>query len=290
MSAGQTTQTWFPWQGTKSTVGTWTRDVDSGQLGMGFWDNAGAQNDETNNDLWLDSGTWKVALTYETAATYGIDTIQFNGVTQGTVDFYSAGVTHNLYAEVTGLSVATAKIVTLKHLVATKNASSSNYRLAISSIALIKTAGAHTSGGTDTPGYTVEIIPWAGSKANTTWNTRGQVSTMLGGGNCTPDAAGAQNSAISWDIELDTGTYKYAELYQNGSTSGIATIQLGGVSKGTIDHYVASGTQNNYSEVTGITVASSAVVTFQILMATKNASSTSYQNILQSASWVRTGA
>lgn len=288
MSAGQTTQTFFSWQGTKSTVGTWTRGVDSAFFGMGyFWNGAGGLNDEANWDVWLDAGTWKIASVHQTRPDAAIVTWQFNGVSQGTMDFYVASQVDNVYTELTGLSVATAQVVTLKALAASKNASSTSYVQLHNSIALIRTAGANTTGGSDTPGYTVEIIPWAGSKATVGAWTRIQSSARLGGG-IWANASGINNSS-SWDIYLDTGTFKVATILFNGPQEGIHTLQLGGVSKGTVDAYQAGNVENVYAEVTGI-VVTAGVTTFTDVTLTKNGASGTYGQDINALSWVRTGA
>ena len=49
---------------------------------------------------------------------------------------------------------------------ATKNGSSSDYQFILSSLALIATSGTYsTPGGSDTPGYTWQYIPWMGMKS-----------------------------------------------------------------------------------------------------------------------------
>lgn len=137
-----------------------------------------------------------------------------------------------------------------------------------------------------TPGYSVFIVPWAGSKANTTFDTRAQASSNLGGGRL--ESSGAQNSEVSWDIWLDAGTYKFALLHTQADNAGIYSVQLDTVEKGTIDGYNAVATVV-YSEVTGIAVTAG-LKTFKLKMATKHASSTSYQARVHSCAWIRTGA
>lgn len=286
MSAGQVSITFFPWQGTKSTVGTWARANVNTFLGMGYIASSGAQNDEATWDTWLDGGTWKIALVHTQDTNRGIYNLQLNGASQGTIDGYAAATTANVYSELTGLSVSTG-LKTLKMLMATKNASASSYFATPQSIALIKTAGAHTSGGTDTPGYTVEIIPWAGSKANTTFATRVQASGDLGGGRLETDTT-AQNNSFTDDIYLDNGTYKVAVLTLTNNNAGIYNITgINGTQ--TVDCYAASGVFNVYIEVTGV-VVTVGVKSMQVQMATKNASSSAYKGDINSLSWVRTGA
>jgi len=139
MSAGATTLTFFPWQGTKSTVGTWTRNTVSLELGMGHHQSGGTQNEEATWDVWLDSGTWKIAIIGVTQDVNGIYTLQFNGVSQGTIDGYSVALSRNVYTELTGLVVAAQAVKTFQALMATKNASASNYYGFLQSCSFVRT-------------------------------------------------------------------------------------------------------------------------------------------------------
>lgn len=288
-SVGQYTQGWLPWQAEKAKSGAWSRLNNSALLGMGDYANTPAQNEYIETDVWFDTGTWKFACVHYTNTDAGILTVNFNGVSQGTIDFYSAAPA-TVYSELTGLSVTTAGVVTVRTIMATKNASSSNYQAYFESFALIRTSGtASTPAGSDTPGYTWQYLPWMGSKSNTNWATNQQLSSDLGGGMSHTDT-NVQNNAISFDVWLDTGTYKVALVYRKDSDKGIHNLQLGGSTKGTVDSYSASTVDNNYTEVTGIAVSIAATTTFQDLMATKNASSTGYAGYLNSVAWIRTGA
>lgn len=288
-SVGQATQGWLPWQGAKSES-QHTPSGDVNALGMAYAETGNVQNNQQSWDVWLDSGTWKLCEVSFTSSGYGISTYKFNGVSVGTIDHYSAGLTRNVYTEITGISVTTAGVVTLQDILATKNASSTGYDHLLQSIALIRTSGtASTPAGSDTPGYTWQYLPWMGSKANTGISTRGQNSAYLGGGSL--NGTGAQNNTISWDIWLDAGTYKYAQVHVKSTDRGIYTVRLDGSSQGTIDGYVAAPAANTYTELTGITVASSAVArTFSYIMAAKNAASVGYIDDVQSVAWIRTGA
>ena len=290
-SIGQPTIGILPWQGHKAVGGTWARDVYStALLGLGrTYNSTAAQNDYIEWDVWLDSGTWKIALVARKAPDEAIRTFKFNGTTVGTIDGYAASGSDNNYNEITGISVTTPALHTVRVIAESKNASSTGYYMAMQSIALIKTAGAHsTPAGSDTPGYTWIYLPFMGSKANTGWSSLAQASTRLGGGYVNTNTA--QNAEISWDIWLDVGTYKYAQVHATDTNNGIYSVQLDAVEKGTIDGYAGVTTENVYSEITGIVVASAGVKTFKVKMATKNASSSAYTGRIVSVAWIRTGA
>lgn len=289
-SVGQTTQGWLPFMGEKSKVGAWTRNNVTVSLGMGYYSSDGTQNNELTWDVWLDSGTWKLAQVHTASTNVGIYTWQLNGVSIGTIDGYAGSAAHNTYSEITGISVTTPALYTLKLLMATKNASSSSYSTNLASVALIKTAGAHsTPSGTDTPGYTWMYLPWMGVKSSVgTW-ARVQSSSYLGGG-IWGGGAVTQNDEYTMDVWLDAGTYKFCLVHYQDADRGITTIYLDGASQGTIDSYAASAGSlaGTYSEITGITVATAGVKTLKLAVPTKNASSTNYRMNHYSLAWIRT--
>lgn len=289
-SVGQYSIGWFPWQANYSMTG-FTRYNSAADLGMGFF-YSGAQNDQFTTNCWVDTGTWKIAFVYATGADHGIATFNFDGVSQGTKDLYSVGNIANNYAEITGLTVAAAKVVAFQVIGATKNGSSSGYRVDFNSVALIRTSGtASTPGGTDTPGYTWQHFWWMGEKTTSTAITRTQTSSGFGGGYANHNV-GIQNDYRETDIWLDSGTFKYAEIHLQNTDRGIASVRLDGSEKATIDHYGAyDGGVGTYAEVTGISLsAPTAARAFRLQMATKNASSSGYQSGYYSSTWVRTGA
>lgn len=285
-SVGQYTQGWFPWMNDNGNT-----SQASGYIGLGVMiKNPGESY--SGGGHWLDTGTWKIAVINQTASNRGIQMFYFDGVAQGAgVDTYSAGSTNNVYSEITGISVTTAgnKVFTFDST--TKNASSSNTVIYTNSIALIRTSGtASTPGGTDTPGYTWEHLPWMGVKqeAAGTW-VKYQDSTRLGGG-AFYNSTSAQNDTFNTDFWMDTGTFTYTQVYQTDSGSGITTIQIDGSSVGTIDGYAIPVTVATVSTLSGISQSTAGTKNLKWLCATKNASASQYQLAISSASWIRTGA
>lgn len=134
---------------------------------------------------------------------------------------------------------------------------------------------------------TFGAMPFVASKANTNWATRTNAATELAMGRLVTDST-AQNNAVSWDAYWTSVTYKYAQVYGKGTDQGIYTVQLDGVSQGTIDAYNGSATSNNYSEITGLSITTAGAKTFQLIMATKNVSSSAYGAALNSWLWCET--
>lgn len=129
-----------PWAGVKTSTATWTRAQDSTALSGGFaYVEPNAVNSEFTSDAWFATGTYKVAVLFRSGTNYGIDSIQLDGVTKGTIDFYAAGTTNNNYSEVTSIAL-TAGLKVIKHLAASKNASSTGYYIVTHTQAWIRTA------------------------------------------------------------------------------------------------------------------------------------------------------
>src|SRR3990167_3813455 len=183
-SVGNYTQAAMPFVASIANTNWATRTTATDQLAMGrLITDSTAQNNAVSWPLYLDSVTWKCALIYGKDTDQGVFSIQLDDVEQGTVDAYAAAPASNNYSEVTGLAVSAAGVKTFELQMATKNASSSAYGGRLNSWAWVATSGTFpTPAGTDTPGYTHELVPFMGTKSNTNWATRVQASTLLGGG------------------------------------------------------------------------------------------------------------
>ncbi len=146
------------------------------------------------------------------------------------------------------------------------------------------------SGVLTTPGYSIFLTPWMdkGKAVVGTSPTLNQTSAALGGGNIFENPP-AINDSVSWDIWLDTGTYKLSLIHTTQNDIGIYSMQLNSVAQGTIDGYAAGATGNVYTEITGIAVTSGSK-TFKFLMSSKNASSSNYKYAVNTIAWLRTGA
>jgi hypothetical protein len=113
-----------------------------------------AVNNEINWDIVLGQGTWTFELMSQKTTTYGIATVQlsvdgsaftnvgsapYNG-SASTIDTYNASLIHNVRDRITGITIGTTGIYRLKLLMATKNASSTNFTGAIQHAAFWRTA------------------------------------------------------------------------------------------------------------------------------------------------------
>jgi hypothetical protein len=123
--------------------GTWKFDdaADTPSLfGFFTYNSSSAQNDEIMFPVVLSAGTWQIEIICLASNNCGIATVSLGGSSVGTMDTYSASTTRNVVKSITGISVATSGQTTLSFKIATKNASSSNYRFNPQLISLLRTA------------------------------------------------------------------------------------------------------------------------------------------------------
>lgn len=96
----------------------------------------------------------------------------------------------------------------------------------------------------------------------------------------------AQNDALSFDFACDAGTYTVELLHLPYTNRGTYTIEVDGVSVGTIDGYAAALAATR-SRLPGIVISAGAHY-ITLLMATKNASSSGYVALVERLVLTRT--
>ena len=102
------------------------------------------------------------------------------------------------------------------------------------------------------------------------------------------NSTSAQNDAVTYNAYLAKGTYTLGLLSQTNNNEGIITVKIDGVSVGTIDLYSAGIVRNVRSLLTGIPITESKLYEIQLIMATKNGASSSYQCVLNDIELWRT--
>jgi hypothetical protein len=85
-----------------------------------------ALNDSMDNGFTCAPGTYTLTILGTTSSSYGITTVYIDGVSIGTIDWYSAGVTRNVLKTI-GSVVLTAGYHKITFTVTSKNGSSSGY-------------------------------------------------------------------------------------------------------------------------------------------------------------------
>jgi hypothetical protein len=107
---------------------------DEVALNTNAWNNAyrrsSANGDQTSYLEWripIGAGTWKLAVTYVGTPDAGIMTFLLDGTPIGTVDGYKVSTTFNAEDTISGISVTTPGIYTLRVKTDAKNVASTNY-------------------------------------------------------------------------------------------------------------------------------------------------------------------
>jgi len=126
---------WVIGQGTYS-------DIASGSYFGGFY----KENTATNNDgdyftvdVPLQKGTWTLSFIYMKAGSGGIIDVYVDSVEVHSLDTYNAATQHALYQTVTGITIATTGIHTIKMILDGKNGSSGGYYMDVGHIFMTRT-------------------------------------------------------------------------------------------------------------------------------------------------------
>lgn len=85
---------------------------------------------------------------------------------------------------------------------------------------------------------------------------------------------GTQNAEVSFDFYSEAGTYDLILLHRRNTNRGIYTLQVDGATVATVDGY--SGSASAIRTVTSGVVLTDGQHRLRVLMATKNASSSSF--------------
>lgn len=140
------------------------------------------------------------------------------------------------------------------------------------------------------------IIPTAlvPSLANVGWATRTGVAGGNSFGNYTMESDGTQNDSITFGWEGQAGTYSINVSHRKGSNRGQYTVYIDGVVQGggsqLLDAYNSTPADTVSSIGTTFQVITDGPHTIQFVMATKNASSSSYVGSVSGIFLTRTGA
>jgi hypothetical protein len=198
-----------------------------------------------------------------------------------TTDFATAAHTHTGVYEAAG--VAAALVDDLSGVTDTATART-NLGLGGAAVLAVGTTAGTVAAGDDsrfsTGGDTTRRIlvtpnQWDRASAGITWSADAGQSIGWGFLNA---STGGINDYIEWDVWMPAGTWTLLYYYLTGSSYGIATVSLDGTTLGaTIDGYTAGSVRNNVATRTGIVVATAGVKVLKVLMASKNASSSSYR-------------
>lgn len=97
------------------------------------------------------------------------------------------------------------------------------------------------------------------------------------------------DAEASFDFYAESGTYTLDLVHKKTTDRGIYTVQVDGVTEGTIDGYATPAAAARDS-ITNITIATTGVHRLRLLMASKNVSSSAFRGGVSGAVLTRTGA
>ena len=233
----------------------------------------------------LKQGTFALDLYFARDGNRAILTVAIDGTDVGTIDQYGATELNSL-ATLTGITVATSGVHTVRLTAATKHASSTGYDSYVNWIKFRKTTttGAITATGATYAPETLELWPWFAGTTNSDTFAIGASYINFGAFSA---GTAAINDDQQWSASLNSGTYDVTEFATTGAASGIAHLSLdGGSDLDTVDHYSGSTVYNVALAMSG--ALSSGVIS--VAMDSKNASSSNYKNNITMIRLVRTGA
>jgi len=121
--------------------GTWALNADANHMFAFTWRNiTHADADEISYNVFLEKGTYTIAILGEKSIDLGIMDIDIDAGNVGTIDWYNGAQVRNSWNTVTSVAVATAGVKSLTVRVDGKNASSSDHWLVFTMIVLWRTA------------------------------------------------------------------------------------------------------------------------------------------------------
>lgn len=142
-------------------------------------------------------------------------------------------------------------------------------------------------------GYRQDVMDWSSWDASGgSWSggpSRTQDSGFLGGGYVTATKA-STGGYISWNVNLEAGTYTLTHIFTGSANGGIVTFDLDGTSLGTIDTYDGAFPKNKVGTISGFTVSAAGNYVLTGTVTSKHASAAAYNWYNASITLTRTGA
>lgn len=121
--------------------GTWAIGIAATYfLNGNFYNSSALQNDEVNYPIFLEIGTYSIALAHSKNSDHAIATLSIDAGIVGTIDFYNATDLQGQISTINNIAITTRGLKTLKIKAATKNGSSTGYLLSLQAIYLWRTA------------------------------------------------------------------------------------------------------------------------------------------------------
>jgi len=284
---------------------------------LGFYASFGAQNQTMEWDVVLPAGAITVTLIGVTGPTAGKAHVIWDGVDQGSGDFYSAGPVNNVRKTVSWTN-ATPKKARLQIKNADKNASSSAFVLRIHRIcigfadpiagwadpkhfpadALITVADLNTNGWrshmrmrAEMP-WLIDIDPLTPMLDSNMWETYSKndawyyFCALITNSGFFP---GSDGYWVEWDVPLAAGTYDCSIVAAQSTDAGQVDVLLDGTAVvSNADFYHATAVASKVVTTTGIVVATTKTYRVRVRVNSKNASAAHYYCALNRLRFRRT--
>jgi hypothetical protein len=277
-----------------------------------LWD---TQNEWAEWDLVLPQGDVGIILCGHRGSDHGIATVRWDGVDRGTTDFYNgSGGDNHRGAEIT-FTNSVAKKARLRITNATKNGSSSSYRLEMQriyigsdpdawadllhlparnlvSVAELNAAMIPAMEMRGEMPWVITIDPLVPSIDNNGWSTYLYNSDHLY--MCalkTNDThlPGYDGFWVEWDVPFAAGTYKCVVVAHQRNYAGQIDVLLDGTEVvANAEFYHASANTGQWRTTSGISVSETKTYRVRVRINSKNASSTGFEGLLNRLSFVRT--
>lgn len=129
------------------------------------------------------------------------------------------------------------------------------------------------------------INPMGTAAGHSGWSTVTQQSTHYFGGRRAAVGVSA-GSYVYWNVAMRAGTWTLDLFHRQDTANGIYSVQIDGVTVGTIDGYAAAPASTLSS--ISFTVSTSGVHELRLAMLTKNASATQYAGLISGINMIRT--
>ena len=122
--------------------GVWALLSDTSYIMFSYLSNTTthAVNDQIDYYIWLSKGTYTLSVMGATTSNSGIATYLLDDVSQGTLDWYSAGTVQGVLKTIASLVVTKSKNYKFSIKMATTNGSSGDYYHYMASFAFFRTA------------------------------------------------------------------------------------------------------------------------------------------------------
>lgn len=248
----------------------------SSALFMGVTNIGTSQNNSQDYSVLLEAGTYTLTVVYYKDGNLAIMDAQLDGVSIGTQDAYGVSSFNNVWS-LTGITVATSGVKTLRFIGSTKNASSSAYVVGIQYWCLQRTDASTGTGTLDYTSRHIDVCPWIAWTETGATFARAQGSTALGGGwLSSTEASSDDGDSVSFYAALAAGTWSLTYVFIKNIICPKVDVFVGATKVVSQEDWYSNTTLNVVSTVSGISVATDGVYEIKFQANGKNINSSDF--------------